>query len=293
MQKKIDLMIVGAQKAGTTSLLRYLGEHPECASHPQKEFAYFLNESDYNGEYAQAFLKYFSNQNITTKSILIAKSATLYSSEIGIKRLYEHNPNCQIVMILRNPIDRTYSSFVMERNAGSIHYDFGEITKVLANPTGWEHELFIDNSLYSKHLRTIYKYFPEKQVTILLFEELKNNTRAVCREIFKSLHIDTEFVPEVTVRHNATRINRSFSYARTVNKILHNNSTFRKFVSHIIPSYKFYKFGNFIRELNKTSDTYLPMDEKTKNILCAFYKPHNEDLSKLINKDLSIWDCPE
>ena len=39
---KIDIMIVGAQKAGTTSLLRYLGEHPECVAHPQKEFAYFL-----------------------------------------------------------------------------------------------------------------------------------------------------------------------------------------------------------------------------------------------------------
>lgn len=44
MSKKIDVMIVGAQKDGTTSLLRYMGEHPDCIAHPQKEFAYFIDE---------------------------------------------------------------------------------------------------------------------------------------------------------------------------------------------------------------------------------------------------------
>jgi hypothetical protein len=290
MQKKIDLMIVGAQKAGTTSLLRYLGEHPSCISHPQKEFAYFLNDSDYNGDYNLAFVKYFSTQSTKNKSVLIAKSATLYANELAIQRLYQHNPKCQVLLILRNPIERTYSSYVMEKNAGSIAYNFDEITNVIQQKSGWEYELFIDNSLYSKHLKKIYKYFPADQVTFILFDDLKKTPISICKDVFRTLQIDPEFIPAIEVRHNSTRINRSFGYAKTVNKILHNNSTFRKFASHIIPSYKSYKFGNFIRELNKSNETYQPMSEETKKILFDFYKPYNDELSKLLNKDLSVWN---
>ena len=44
----IDIMIIGAQKAGTTSLKNYLGEHPELQTHPQKEFGYVWDDKEFN-----------------------------------------------------------------------------------------------------------------------------------------------------------------------------------------------------------------------------------------------------
>jgi len=53
--KLIDLMIIGAQKAGTTSLKNYLGEHPEICTHERIEFMFFVNEQEYKQGYKKIF----------------------------------------------------------------------------------------------------------------------------------------------------------------------------------------------------------------------------------------------
>ena len=47
MTRQINAMIVGVEKAGTTSLLRYLSEHPEITSHEVMEMPYFVNDAIY------------------------------------------------------------------------------------------------------------------------------------------------------------------------------------------------------------------------------------------------------
>jgi len=283
-------MIAGAQKAGTTSLLRYLGEHPECASHPQKEFAFFLEPSEYAKGYAGAFGKYFNFSKVDEKSIIIAKSATLYTNEAAIKRLHEHNPDCKLILILRNPSERAYSSYLMERNYGSIHYEFNKIIPILQKKKGWEYELFINFGLYEKHLLQIYKYFPKEQVQVILFDEVKQDVEKVCKTIFASLNVDTVFVPNLKVKHNVTQQVRSKTYALAVRKLLQKRSLVRRVISIFVSSHKFYKFGNAIRGLNKTNHPHNPMDAKTYNTLAEFYAPYNSSLSKLIGKDLSHWN---
>lgn len=103
MAKKIDLMIVGAIKAGTTSLKNYLNEHPEILGHFQIDLTYFTNDSEYEAGYEKAFKKYFTEGGITKTRRVIAKDASVHQYEKTIKRLYEHNPECYIVFIIRNP----------------------------------------------------------------------------------------------------------------------------------------------------------------------------------------------
>jgi 2-polyprenyl-3-methyl-5-hydroxy-6-metoxy-1,4-benzoquinol methylase len=290
MDRKIDVMIVGAQKAGTTSVLRYLGEHPQCISHAQKEFAFFLDENEYNAGYSKAFNKYFAFQPLSAQALIVAKSATLYTNEDAIKRLHEHNPNCKLILILRNPVDRTYSSFLMEKNSGSVKHEFDEIERIINHPSGWEYQVFIDYSFYEQHLQTIYKYFPENQVNIFLFEELQAEGRIVCRKIFNFLQIDPTFTPNIQIKHNVTLKARSHNYGATIRMMLDKNSTFRKLVSIFIPSHNAYKYGNAIRNLNKTKNTYLPMDVGLRQSLTDFFRPFNDKLAKLIKKDLTSWN---
>jgi hypothetical protein len=290
MIKKIDFMIAGAQKAGTTSMLHYLGEHPDAASHPQKEFAYFLDPIEYEQGYNSAFRKYYSIADVTSKYSIIAKSATLYANEDAIKRLYDHNPACKILLILRNPSERAYSSYLMERNHGSIHYEFNQILPLLQKKTGWEYEVFINYGLYEKHLSKIYKYFPKEQVQIVLFEEVKENASTICQTIFSTLGLDNSFLPNVAVKHNTTQRVRSKTYAVAVKNLLQKRSLLRKVISIFIPSNRFYKYGNAIRGLNKTKLSHVPMDTDTYNRLTEFYAPHNLSLAKMIGKDLSDWN---
>lgn len=286
-------MIVGAQKAGTTSLLRYLGEHPECISHPQKEFAYFTDQTEYNQGLDTAFKKYYSHLPDKPNKI-IAKNASLYTNDVGLKRLKENNSKCQIVILLRNPVERTYSSFLMEKNYGSVKFGFSELPELVKKhqdkDESWGFSFFISYGLYALHLKKIYSYFPKEQVTVILYRDLKKDALKECKNIFMKIGVDQDFVPNVEQKHNVTKKNRSQFYARLVHHFLHNGNPIKKAIKKLIPGHKAYKYGELLRDVNKTDKKHQVIDGEVKQFLIDFYKPHNDELEKLIDKDLSDWN---
>jgi sulfotransferase family protein len=294
MNKKIDVMIVGAQKAGTTSLLRYLGEHPECVSHQQKEFAYFLDSNEYENNYDIAYKKYFSNKPIDPNTKVIAKSAGLYAEENAISRLYEHNPECKLIIILRNPVERAYSSYLMEKNYGSVKFEFSElpdlIKKHAENDVNWGFDFFINYGLYLTHLKNIYKYFPKDHVKIVLYSELENAPLVLCKNIFGFISVDTAFIPNIHVKHNVTQKTRSKTFAKAIMRVLKKGSTIRSILIKLIPTDKAYKYGELLRNSNRTNQKHSKMDENVRQFLIDYYRPLNEELGRFIGKDLSEWN---
>ncbi len=294
MKEKIDVMIVGAQKAGTTSLLRYFGEHPECIAHPQKEFAYFLEPNQYKNDFTIAFSKYFANIECSPNKKIVAKSAGLYSNENAIKRLYEHNPLCKIILILRNPVERAYSSYLMEKNYGSAKFDFSELPHLinshLEKDESWGFSFFIDYGLYVNYLKLIYSYFPKEQVSVVLYRDFKNSPKEICSSLFKKIGVDSSFAPDTDVKHNVTLKTRSTVVARAIKHILKRDGLVRKTLTQLIPSNKTYKYGELLREANKTNQKYSTMNSEVRQFLIDFYKPYNLELEKLIGQDLSEWN---
>jgi len=294
MEKKIDVMIVGAQKAGTTSLLRYLSEHPECVGHPQKEFAYFVDIAEYGNNYSKAFNKYYSGQPISENTRIIAKSAGLYVNENAIKRLAEHNPKCEIIFILRNPVERAYSSYLMEQNYGNAKFEFSELPELIKkhqdNDESWGYSFFIDYGLYANYLKVLHKYFPEEQVNVILYRDFKSSPLSLCEEIFKKIGINSSFIPNTEVKHNVTNKTRSKTFARAVKHVLRKNGRIRNFLVRLIPTNKAYKYGEMLRNVNKTGQKHSGMKSSVRQFLINFYKPHNDELEKIINKNLSDWN---
>jgi hypothetical protein len=294
MHKKIDVMIVGAQKAATTSLLRYLGEHPECISHPQKEFSYFTDTKEYNEGLQTAFRKYYAHDSISTNQKIVAKNASLFTNRQGLQRLKDHNPNCQIVIILRNPVERTYSSYLMERNYGAINFEFSELPELIkkyesAN-SSWDYNFFIDFSLYAHHLKSLFELFPAENVTVLLYEELKGDPLAVCSRIFSKAGVDPSFKPKIEVRHNVTKKTRSTAYAKVLGRFLHNQNPVKKAIKKFLPGHKVYKYGDLLRDFNKVDAQHEEINQDTKQFLIEFYKPHNRELEQMLGIDLSSWN---
>lgn len=110
---KIDVMIAGAQKAGTSSLKYYLQQHPEISSHINLECDYFVSEQ---ADFDKYFVQYFETPN----KVILAKYAGIYKQENFLKKLYIHNQNCKLIFILREPVDRLVSAYDMEKKAGPI-----------------------------------------------------------------------------------------------------------------------------------------------------------------------------
>ncbi len=288
--RPIDLMIVGAQKAGTTSLLMYLGEHPNIVRHAQKEFAYFLTPNEYKKGYESAVKKYYQTESISDSDIILAKSASLYSDEEALKRLYAHNPKCEIVIILRNPVDRAYSSYLMEKNAGSGSFGFDEIPRLLSHKSSWEYQFFIDYGIYIQHLRILYSIFPKEQVQVIFYEDLKDNAPQICKTIFQKIGVRSDFMPNTKIKHNVTQKQRSVTYAKMVAKALSNKSILRKLLLPFTTIHQAHKYGNAVRGLNKSKEFHQPMSTGSRMILSEFFKPYNEELSRLLGKDLSNWN---
>lgn len=289
-QKKIELIIIGAQKAGTTSLKNYLGQHPALQAHPQKEFSFFFDKNEYNAGFNTAFRKYYNECAPNIR--LIAKNAGLYVNPEGLGRLKEHNPACKLVLILRNPVERTYSSFLMEKNYGSIKTSFDIIESVIekSDPTDWRYEFFVGMSLYAKAIANVYKHFPKTALHIVRYEEFSENPVKVCQEVYRFLNIDPSFAPDTSVRHNETRVTHSNTYGRLIRRLLDNDNPIKKLSRIAIPRKMDYKLGELFRGINRSNKKYAPMPPVIESRLIEFYRPHNEHLSELTGIDFSGWN---
>jgi hypothetical protein len=288
-EKKISLMVVGAQKAGTTSIKNYLGQHPQFQTHLHKEFSYFFDNEEYGKGYAVALRKYFSESAPETR--LVAKNAGLYVNENGLKRLRDHNPDCQLILLLRNPVDRTYSSFLMEKNNGLIAESFDSILPIIEKQdiSDWRYEFFIGMSQYNIQLEKIYRHFSPVQVKLITYENFRHDAISVCREIFKWAGA-REFCPDTSVHYNTTHVTRSQSYSKLLTGFLRNSNPVKKVLRKALPGKMDYHFGEMLRNLNKSSQKYEPMPMHIRKQLIAYYAPFNEKLSQMTGMDFSSWN---
>ncbi|MCW8896433.1 MAG: sulfotransferase domain-containing protein [Flavobacteriales bacterium] len=281
---KIDLMIVGAQKAGTTSLNNYLNEHPEIIGHAtlQKEFAYFRDNNIFSNGYEKAFQSAFTipSGNDNRKKI-VAKNAAIYNNETAIKHLYEHNPEGKVIFILREPVSRTYSSYAMEVFKGWMDRDFVEIKSVVGNNNMEDdmYKFFIEPSLYIHHIDIIFKYFTNNQVKLFLFEDFKTNPGIICKEIFEWLEVDANFSPTIQKTHNETKKAKSKIVSKLIYNLKQESNLIKKIAKKVLPYSIFSRLGETIVESNKSTQSAEKISEDMSLLLQKYFKPYNEELA--------------
>jgi len=288
------MMIIGVQKAGTTSLKNYLSQHPHIESHIQTEFSYFTDLNEYSKGYDFAFKKYVSNKDVRSDTKVIAKNAVIYASERELQLLHEHNPDVIIVLILRNPVDRAYSAYNMEKtfNSDWMESRFENLVEIIDNKEfdNYFYRLFIKLGLYSEYLETIYKYFPKQQVKIFLFEDFKKDPLKVCRILFNSLGLSADYTPDISVIHNKTAKTKSKAAGKFLDWLRDNNNYFKRFFKFVLPHDTFINLSYKLIELNKSKTKMIsPLNERVKSRLEDYFRPYNKKIESMTGMDLSSW----
>ena len=240
--KKPNFFVVGAAKAGTTSLYNYLKEHPEVYLSPIKEPNYFNTEmklEDFKEDIQKSiyfeFDKYFRKNKLEEKHFaLIDKkkdylelfrevkqekaigefSTSYLSSQVAAAEIYKFNPKSKIIVMLREPIERTLSHYQMDLNKG---FNLKNILKDLENDYNSVNKgycisnMYIDLSLYYDSIKRIFKIYPKEQVLIIRFENFKKHTNAVVKEVCTFLEIDnnTLEINSMNKIHNKTLVPRT------------------------------------------------------------------------------------
>ncbi|QSE98448.1 sulfotransferase domain-containing protein [Fulvivirga lutea] len=285
-------MIIGAQKAGTTSLKNYLAEHPDIGVHITEELAYFQSENEYSKGFDTSFKRSYLKQNA---KVIVAKNAGLYERELYLSRLSGHNKDCKIVFIIRNPVDRAFSSYLMEKREGFIDFDSKKLVDIISSDDPYDKNYFrkfLGLGLYSIHLQNILAHFPKENVHIFTFEELKSDAQQVCSKIFEILNIDPTIYINANKVYNKRKHIRSKRLARILNRLKQEENPLKRVSKKIIPYRWFLKLSKRIQSINYTKEETQRevLSDDVRMQLIEFYKPYNLKLSKMIGRELSDWN---
>ena len=196
--------IVGAPKAGTTSLHAYLSAHPDIFMSSRKEphysstfkvkpdFDNFVPPIRHSAEYQDLFRQSVGFQ-------VVGESSTSYLSDpIAAARIKAVVPNAKIIISLRNPVERAYSHYLMECREGRETRTFREALDADANSPvrGWGVSLqYVELGLYSRQVQTYITLFGRTNVLVILFEEFSRDTARVMRDVAHFLRVDPARYP--------------------------------------------------------------------------------------------------
>ena len=200
MENKRFLIIIGQPKAGTTSLYKWLSQHPEIEKSIVKETRFFLDKnyplprsSEYNSKNLSEYFNFFHDKQ--KKVYLESTPDYLYcNTALHIKSLL---PNAKIIALHREPVARTVSSFNFYKQLGNLSNDLSFETYVeeqfsLQDLSELLEYRVIEQNKYEKYITPFRKVFLDDLIEIK-FEELKTNPEAVLKDIYKEIGIQDNF----------------------------------------------------------------------------------------------------
>lgn len=201
-----NFLIVGAVKAGTTSLYEYLSQHPDVFMPDLKEPHYFTRlvpppPPAMLEEYVRDPIQYarlFEDAG-QAKAIGEASPSYLWCPEAP-RRIREELGPVRIIAILREPIDRVYSHFLMDvRDRRQKQSFLRALQEDLAKtPKGWwVSALYVELGLYREQLERYFELFGSERVLVLFHDELTASAPATLRRIAEFLEIDVDAVDSI------------------------------------------------------------------------------------------------
>jgi len=256
---------IGAQRAGTTWAYNCLAEHPDVFMTRKKELHFFYVN------YARG-LDWYRDQFAEAGSAHARGEITpdyLYHEQ-ALVNIARDVPDARLFVILRNPIDRAVSAFVLHRQRYS-GQAFGAALE--SDPE------LIDRGLYAQHLGRVFARFPREQLAVLYYDDLVDRPLEFLRSLYAFVGVDPEFRPASV----ETRYNRVM-YPRLQGLLLGSGAGW------IIDSVKKTAFGDWLRARN--SGARRDSGIVTKADIAKLREVFADDvaqLTALVGRDLSHW----
>jgi hypothetical protein len=182
-------LLIGAMKAGTTSLFHYLGAHPQVATPQYKAPEFFIEESNWHRG-----IDWYRRQFPPVGDDVLAigeasNSYTKFPRYRGVPgRIAEHLPDVRLVYVVRDPIARIRSHYETRAAEGSERAPFSEA--VFSNP------VYLDYSRYAMQIEQYLEHFPREQLLVVASEDLRASRQATVRSVYEFIGVDPDFVPD-------------------------------------------------------------------------------------------------
>jgi len=181
-----DFLIIGVQKAGTTTLFNLLIHHPKLKGSIIKEVHYFNRDDNYaKGDHW--YRKNFKSLLLPSSGKLFFEATPEYIiSPKYLERIKKFNPKIKVVIILRNPVDRAFSSWNFNKRFkefSDILPDFEECVRQEMEVIEGKREenritelRFLRKGLYDGMIENCFEIFGRSNVLIVMANDLKKKT---------------------------------------------------------------------------------------------------------------------
>lgn len=219
--QRLDFLIIGAQKAGTTSLRAFLSGVPDEIYLLRSEQHFWNREGQYRdgygvSDYGALFAEAQPHQ------LVGEKSPNYLTSFDAPARIARHFPKVKLIALLRNPADRAYSAYWHGRRVGAIDVNtsFGDSIRSHEQNHGKPYGDLVTAGLYSKHIDRFAEFFPMEQLLILDFEKVTVSPETELPRSLKFLGLSDESIAALDAsnfpKRNTARVSR---FPRTSRKI--------------------------------------------------------------------------
>ena len=277
----IEVIGIGAQKAGTTSLWAALRTQAWFGPARMKEVHYFdfnhgLGLDWYHGHFPEPA------EGLVRGEI----SPDYLGNRFAPLRMSRYNPDLRLVAVLRDPVERAFSAYLHAQRLGAIppRATFEESLRREPARYGAPWSNLVEGGLYYRQLRRYLEHFPPDQLHVLLFEDLIDPASGALRAALAFMAGSEDRVTDAPIHHrNRYRTSRAPRTLRSIRWLASQARRHGRFITHD----RLLAAG---RRLLHDADVERPgMEPHVRAMLRERYAPENAALESLLGRSLARW----
>jgi hypothetical protein len=263
-----DFVVVGASKAGTTSIYSWLARHPDVAV-PYLKDTYFFNH-DITAATDADYRRLFDPAQVRAGAVTGEVTPSYLDDLQAPRRIRDHAPEAKLIVSLREPVGRIYSWAQMNVRLGTAT-DLATETARLAREPRFR---------VAPSIRAVLANFPRRQVLALQFDDLAADPAATARRVFGFIGVDDTFDVAAEPVHNPGGLPRS----EALHRVLEWKPARRQ--RRFAPRWA---FDALDRARHANLRPAAELDEDIARRLRAAFLEDIRDTEALLDLDLSAW----
>jgi hypothetical protein len=212
-----DFLIIGAQKAATTSLYAYLAQHPQILrSRPKEIFFFDGGDNPQVNTYLKGEAWYRSHfplqKKLANGSVTFEASTTYLFNPLVPERIHLMLPQVKLIALLRDPTERAISHYFHEKRKGketlplkeALAAEEGRLAGIKGNYKSEEFmcHAYKTRGLYCEQIQRFLNVFPKEQMLILNNDDFASNPDKTLQEIFEFTGVDPQVKIPCLTRQN-------------------------------------------------------------------------------------------
>ncbi len=293
-----DFLVVGAARAGTTSLHSYLRQHPELYLPRLKEPCFFVFDGEevkyVKGKFAFAVRKFEDYEKLfgsADPSQRIGEMSTpyLYRYEKtidSIKKHFKDYRNIKIVILLRNPVDRAYSQYKWRVRDGREMLSFEEAIDAekerMVGNFSFDY-FYVDRGYYFRQVKAYLENFND--VHLILFKDFNADAQSVLSKLCGFLKVNENYIFKKEKKQNESSVPKS----KAISRMVTSESKWKYKLWFSLPDVLRKNIRNLFSKMNEKKSAKKGLNPLTRQKLIELYSDDILNLQELINRDLSRW----